>query len=144
MDQNIFNLGKYIFKVHDKLCEKISTKYGINNFELNILFCLSANTCIDTARDLVEKLNLSKSNVSTAIDNLTKKGYLKGFQDENDRRYIRLKLQEPAKDILDEASIVHDEFIKTITKDISREKLDICQKVLEQIVKNVVHESKKM
>ena len=144
MDQNIFNLGKYIFKVYDKLSEKISSKYGINNFELNILFCLSANTCIDTARDLVDKLNLSKSNVSTAIDNLTKKGYLKGFQDENDRRYIHLKIQEPAKDILDEASKVHDEFIKIVTKDIPKEKLDVCQSVLEQIAKNMVEESKNM
>ena len=62
MDRNIFNLGKYIFKVHDKLCDKISAKYGINNFELNILFFLKANTCLDTAKDMVEKLNLSKSN----------------------------------------------------------------------------------
>lgn len=144
MDQNIFNLGKYIFKVHDKLSEKISSKYGINNFELNILFFLSANECVDTARDLVEKLNLSKSNVSAAIDNLTKKGYLKGFQDENDRRYIHLKIQEPAKNILEEGSKVHEEFMQTVTKNIPKEKLDMCQSVLEEIARNMVEESKNM
>ena len=144
MDQSVFTLGKYVFKVHDKLNEKLSSKYGISNFEINILFTLKWNSECDTARDLVEKLNLSKSNVSTAIDNLTKKGYLKGFQDENDRRYIHLKIQEPAKDILDEASKVHDEFIKIVTKDIPKEKLDVCQSVLEQIAKNMVEESKNM
>lgn len=144
MDQNIFALGKYIFKVHDKLNEKLSSKYGISNFELNILFSLKWNSECDTARDLVEKLKLSKSNVSTAIDSLCKKGYLKGFQDENDRRYIHLKIQESAECIIDEAFKNHNEFMEIVTKGIPEEKIEMCKEVLEQIAKNLVDESNNM
>lgn len=144
MDQNIFNLGKYIFKVHDKLYEKISVKYGISKFEINILFMLKWNPECDTARDIVEKLNLSKSNVSTAIDDLCKKGYLVGVQDEFDRRYIHLKILEPAEDIINEGIKVHDEFVNTVTKGITEEKLEMCKDVLEQVVKNLINVSKNM
>ena len=144
MDRNVFTLGKYILKVHDRMNEKISHKYGISNFEINILFMLKWNPECDTARDLVEKMNLSKSNVSTAIDNLCKKGYLKGFQDEQDRRYIHLKIQEPAEVIIDEAFKIHDEFMNTITEGIPEEKLEMCKDVLEQLVSNLVDESKNM
>lgn len=142
MDRNVFALGKYILKVHDKVNEKISSKYGISNFEINILFMLKWNPECDTARDLVEKMNLSKSNVSTAIDSLCKKGYLKGIQDEKDRRYIHLKIEEPAESVIDEAFKVHNEFMNTITRGISDEKMEICKEVLEQIAKNLIDESK--
>jgi len=144
MNRNIFGVGKYIFKVHDKFCEKISTQYGLTNLELNILFFLKSNCGLDTARDMSEKLHLSKSNISDAVDSLTKKGYLMGVQDENDRRYIHLKLKEEADNILENAFKIHEEFIKSITKDISQEKLDIAREVLEQLLTNAIKESENM
>jgi len=141
MNRNIFGVGKYIFKVHDRFCEKISTQYGLTNLELNILFFLKANCEIDTARDMSEKLHLSKSNISDAVDTLTKKGYLIGIQDEKDRRYIHLKLQKEADNVLENAFAIHEEFIKSITKNISQEKLDIAREVLEQILTNAMNEA---
>lgn len=144
MNRNIFEVGKYIFKLHDKLCEKISSSNGITNFELNILFFLKANCGLDTARDMSEKLNLSKSNISDAVNNLIKKGYLVGVQDEKDRRYIHLKLQEPAESILEEVFLARDNFEKIVTKDIPKENLEIAEKVLRKIVENAIRESKNM
>ena len=144
MDRNVFTLGKYILKVHDRLNERISEKYGITNFEINILFSLKWNPECDTARDLVEKMNLSKSNVSTAIDSLCKKGYLIGVQDTLDRRYIHLKIQEAAEAIIDEAFKVHNEFMDAVTRGIPKDKIEVCKDVLEQIAKNLIDESKNM
>jgi len=142
MNRDIFDAGKHIFKIHDKLSEKLSAKYGLTNLELNILFFLKANCGIDTARDMAEKLNLSKSNISDAVDGLTKKGYIVGIQDENDRRYIHLKLLESADKILDDGFKIHNEFFEAITKDIPKERLDIAREVLEEIFKNAIKESK--
>jgi len=144
MNRYLLNAGKHIYKVHDKFCEKISSKYGLTNLELNILFFLKSNLGPDTARDMAEKLNLSKSNISAAVDSLTKKGYIIGVQDEKDRRYIHLKLQKEAEIILEEAFITHDNFMKSITKDIPQEKLDTTREVMEQILQNIVNESKTM
>lgn len=144
MNRNIFNVGKYIFKVHDRFCEKISTKYGLTNLELNILFFLRTSSGCDTAKDIVEKLHLSKSNISDAVDSLTKKGYIIGIQDEKDRRYIHLKLQKEADNILENALKIHEEFIKAITKDIPQEKLDTVREVLEYMLSNAIKEAENM
>lgn len=142
MNKNAFSVGKHIFKAHDKFCEKISSKYGLTNLELNILFFLKSNFGLDTAKDMVEKLNLKKSNISDAVDSLTKKGYLVGIQDEKDRRYVHLKLQESAEVILKEAFNLHDEFMKVVVSDIPKEKLAIAEEVLNQILINVIRETK--
>ena len=142
MNRDIFEAGKHIFKIHDRLSEKISSKYGLTNLELNILFFLKSNCGIDTARDMAEKLNLSKSNISDAVDGLTKKGYILGIQDEKDRRYIHLKLLESADIILEDGFNLHDEFMKKVTKDIPKDKLDIAKEVLEQIFSNAIKEAK--
>lgn len=144
MNRNLLSVGKYIFKVHDKIYEKVLEKYKITNLELNILFFLKSNLGIDTAKDMAEKLNFSKSNISDAVDSLTKKGYLIGVQDEKDRRYIHLKLKESADIILNEAFEINDTFIKHITKDIPKEKQDIAREVLEQVLSNVIKEAKNM
>lgn len=142
MNRSLLSVGKYIFKLHDKIYSKVLEKYGITNLELNILFFLKSNLGVDTARDMAEKLNLSKSNISDAVDTLTKKGYLVGIQDEKDRRYIHLKLQDSADNILEDAFEVNDNFIKTITKDIQEEKLEVTREVLEQMMTNAIRESK--
>ena len=144
MNRNLLGVGKHIFKVHDKLYEKLIDKYGITNLELNILFFLKSNIGMDTARDMAEKLNLSKSNISDAVDSLTKKGYIVGVQDEKYRRYIHLKLQPSSDIILEEAFSISDNFGKLITKDIPEEKLNIAREVLEQVFMNMVKESKNM
>lgn len=144
MNKNLLSASKYIFRVHDKLYEEVLKKYNLTNLELNILFFLKSNCEIDTARDMAEKLNLSKSNISDAVDSLTKKGYLMGMQDEKDRRYIHLKLQNLADNILNEAFNINEKFIKGITIDIPEEKLDIAKEVLEQILENVIKASKNM
>ena len=144
MNRNLLGAGKYIYKVHDRLYEKVLEKYEITNLELNILFFLKSNLEIDTAKDMAEKLNFSKSNISDAVDSLTKKGYLIGVQDEKDRRYIHLKLKEAADTILDEAFKINDTFIENITKDIPKEKQEIAKEVLEQVLNNVIKEAKNM
>ena len=144
MNKNLLSAGKYIFRVHDKLYEKVLKKYNLTNLELNILFFLKSNCEVDTARDMAEKLNLSKSNISDAVDSLTKKGYLMGVQDEKDRRYIHLKLQNSVDIILDEAFVINENFVEEITKDIPQEKLDIARDVLEEVLKNVIKKSKSM
>ena len=144
MNRNIFSVGKYIFKVHDKFCENISTQYGLTNLELNILFFLKSNCEFDTAKDMAEKMHLSKSNISDAVDSLTKKGYLMGVQDKTDRRYIHLKLQKNADKILENAFKIHEEFINSIVKDIPQEKLNIAREVLEQCLVNAIKEAENM
>jgi len=144
MNRNIFSIGKYIFKVHDKFCEKISTKYGLTNLELNILFFLKSNPGLDTARDISEKMHLSKSNISDAVDCLTKKGYLTGIQDEKDRRYIHLKLRNEAESILESSLSIHEEFIKSIIKDIPEDKLKTAKEVLDKMLINALNESENM
>ena len=53
-------------------------------------------------------------------------------------------MQESADIILDDAFEINDKFIKNITKDIPKEKLDLAREVLEQVLDNVIKESKNM
>ena len=144
MNRHLLSVGKHIFKMHDKFCEKISSKYSLTNLELNILFFLKSNLGLDTAKEMLEKLNLSKSNISDAVDSLTKKGYLTGIQDEKDRRYIHLKLTNEAEVVLEDAFDTNDKFFEAMTEGIPQEKIDITREVLEQILTNVIKEAEKV
>lgn len=78
--------------------------------EIDILLFLANNQPYDTSRDIVEYRALSKSHVCKSVDSLLRKGYLKGEQDQRDRRLIHLKLQPEAMPAVREAQQMQQDF----------------------------------
>ncbi|MBP3284341.1 MAG: MarR family transcriptional regulator [Clostridia bacterium] len=144
MHKEFLRASKYIQKVYDRLCEKISLKYGLTKLELAVLMYLEVNPDCSTARDITMNFHISKSAISQAIDVLMKKGFICGKQNENDRRYVFLELQESAKEILKESDKVNEEFRQIVSKGISEEELEAFQSTVKHMLKNIKEASKEI
>lgn len=101
---------KMIKHLYGNRCKEISSNYHLTKNEIDILLFLANNQPYDTSRDIVEYRALSKSHVCKSVDSLLRKGYLKGEQDQRDRRLIHLKLQPEAMPAVREAQQMQQDF----------------------------------
>ena len=83
------------------------------------------NPDTDTAKDVALFAHVSKSCVSDAIESLTKKGFIVGKQDEADRRYIHLEIQESARQVVEDALIIQQEFVDIVLNDFSKDEEEL-------------------
>ena len=121
---------------HDRKCDILAKKYGLTNLEVDILIFLDNNPAHNTAKDICSISNLSKSSVSEAVESLTQKGYIRGTQDKNDRRYIHLELEDFAENILKEADNMREEFQDILLKGFSAQELKQVDDFFNRIIEN--------
>ncbi len=139
MDDQIEQLlnGQHYKKFQEAVYASIITKYDLTLLELRILLFFQKHGSLNTANDIVKMHCLTKSNVSKAIDILIARDYLNREHDEQDRRYIHLRVQPKAEEVIEEA-IQYQQQIKHIIFDgITTEELDVIQKVAEKITQNI-------
>lgn len=105
--------------------------------EIDVLLFLANNPQYDTAKDIVEIRNLSKSHVSKSVENLESEGYLQIKKDRADRRWIHLQLTPKANDIVTQAREIQQLFLSEISEGITPEEITILEKTATQIKKNI-------
>ena len=86
----------YYKKLYNQMFRKPAGKYELTQIEIDILLFLHNNPSFNTAKDIVALRGLAKSNVSNALDNLRKRGYLASETDPENRKLVRLTLLEEA------------------------------------------------
>lgn len=79
-----------IIRLYEQTLSDARTKYGLTQYEADVLAFLNNNPGMDTASHIVEYRMLPKANVSQAVDLLMKKGLLSAQRDETDRRRVHL------------------------------------------------------
>jgi len=142
MHKNVFTLGKHVEKIYSAKCKKIADKHGVSVTEVAILNFLHNNPDTDTAKDFAMFAHMSKSCVSDAIESLMKKGFLIGRQDEIDRRYVHLEIQDSARELLEDGLEVQKEFIDIILNGFNSEEAKLLESLLDRVANNIKNASK--
>lgn len=124
-------------KLYKNCVEKDLKKYNLAHNEIEIINYLSRNLEKNTAKDLVEYLGLSKGMISRTIDQLITKEILEFEKDEQDKRIFRLKISDNSRKLINDLKRSREKFLKELTKDIEKDKLEIFTEVLEEIVDNL-------
>ncbi len=106
-----------------KSMEALIKEFGLSYVELGILLFLHEHPQFDTSRDIAEFLMLAKSNVSTAVENLVQRGYLKRQADPSDRRMIHLKLMETAQALIKQGDKAHEQLLNQLFAGFSTEEM---------------------
>lgn len=101
---------RHTIKLYEQCLDQVRADYGLSRLEINILSFLHNNPCQDTAAQISEMRMLSKGNVSQAAELLLHKGYLRREPDQNDRRWIHLKLEPAAQPIIADITKSADAF----------------------------------
>ena len=117
--------------------QEISNKYHLTKNEIDILLFLANNQPYDTSRDIVEYRALSKSHVCKSVASLFRRGYLKGEQDQRDRRLIHLKLQSEAMPAVREAQQMQQDFFNTIHRGMPVDELETVKAAFRKMARNI-------
>lgn len=115
-------------------------KWQLNSMELDVLLFLGNNPGYDTASDMVQLRQLTKSHVSKAVESLTAKGLLAQERDQNNRRRVHLLLLPAAQPILKAGQQAQQRFVDVLTRGFSPEDMVAMQRMLETIARNAIAE----
>ena len=92
----------------------------------------------DTAKEIADNFEISKSLVCRSVDSLTKKGYIDTQKDEKDKRVSHLILREEAKPIVEALKENRKKTTEDLLLGIDKEELKIFSKVLNQMKNNMI------
>lgn len=137
MNTEALLFGRSFIKFYTKICEEICIKHNLTQLELDVLAFLQNHPNQNTAKDIVEIRMFTKSNVSQAVEQLAKRGFIVGETDEKDKRKIHLLLQPETDTILKDIREVRKRFSEVIIKGFSVEEQELLGYFLLRISQNI-------
>ena len=114
----------------------VLSRWQLTGMELDVLLFLGNNPDCDTASDMVQLRQLTKSHVSKAVEHLTALGLVLQQRDEMNRRRIHLKLAAAAEPILREGREAQKRFVEVLTRGLSDEDKAAAARILTVMLKN--------
>lgn len=127
-----------ITKAYDGVLKKICARFGLNMLEVKVISFLHNNPQMNTAGDIAEYRMLSKGNVSQAVENLTRGGYMESSRDASDRRRVYLRLSAKAENITDMIDVEWKKFDRKLFGNFSDEELALYDSFKERLMGNAI------
>ena len=140
MENKLANMLAHIKKMKtasEMSLSDLSTRENLTINELNILGFLLINPMYNTAKEIEELRLIKKSNISTSIEQLIKKGYLIRQNDEKDRRIIRLILTEKGTLLGEEVTKRQIGLFEQLFDGLSFEEIEIYFSINKKIASNI-------
>ena len=130
---------KFIFiaKAIKNKNRSVISSYKLSPNEIDLLVALDMGL-YDTAKEIADNFEISKSLVCRSVDSLSKKGYIDTQKDEKDKRVTHLILREEAKPIVDALKENRKKTTEDLLLGIDKEELKIFSKVLNQMKDNMI------
>lgn len=136
MGLQLIEMHRLIMHVYQKQFTTLLEQYDMTQMEMDILLFFANHPQYDTAADLIKIRALSKSHVSSAIEQLVKKGYLRREYQGGNRKVIHLKLLPPAQSLVDAGICAQARFSECLMQGIPKEKLQISADVMQAVLRN--------
>ena len=127
----------FIAKAIKNKNRSVISSYKLSPNEIDLLVALDMGV-YDTAKEIADNFEISKSLVCRSVDSLTKKGYIDTQKDEKDKRVTHLILREEAKPIVDALKENRKKTTEDLLLGIDKEELKIFSKVLNQMKDNMI------
>ena len=115
---------------------EVLSRWQLTSMELDVLLFLGNNPDCDTASDMVQLRQLTKSHVSKAVERLTALGLVLQQRDEMNRRRIHLKLAEAAEPILRDGREAQKRFVEVLTRGLNDEDKAAADRILTVMMTN--------
>lgn len=107
---------------------------GLTMREMDVVLFLINNPALDTARDVAELRGLAKSQVSGAVETLTRADLLRREPDPADRRVVRLTLTEAGRALGREARTVQSACVEALLSGLTAAEAEQFQTLLERVL----------
>ena len=125
--------------LYSKCVEDVCNRHEITRMELDILLFLANNPCFDTATDIVEIRYLSKSQVSSSIKSLEKRGYIRREYAEKNKKTAHLQVCELAQSVITDGRAAQERFVSILLQGLTDEERNCMKYCFDRIVENIDH-----
>lgn len=119
---------------------QVQSQWQLTSMEVDVILFLGNNPGYDTATDMVQLCQLTKSHVSKAVDRLTELGLVVQERDQLNRRRVHLKLTSAAQPVLEAGQAAQKRFVDVLTRGLTDEDKEKMKYMLETIARNAVEE----
>lgn len=124
-------------ELYSALLSPVCLKYRLTSAEMLVLLFLANNTQFDTAKDIVNKLKITKSHVSLSVHALEERGYLKCSHTGHNQRTIHLQLCDNTKEIIEDARLVQKQIQDILHRGFSEEEFSAFTGYLQRMTDNM-------
>ena len=121
---DLITSGLQLRKLLAKRVEPIMEEYGLRPVELDILEFITKEN-IDTAKEIIHRIHLSKSHISKSLEHLLEKGLM------------RITLTEASYKVIDKVNVAYEQCRQILTEGVSEEELQVFRRVIRQMNDNV-------
>ena len=121
--------GQPFRRLYCRMLDELAQEWSLSRTEAEVMFLLSCDKTLDTARDICETQLLKKSAVSRAAEGLVRRGWLEALPDPRDRR-----IQHPFSEEVRRAG---EAFFCLLLQDVTLEEQQQMEKIAQKIEHNV-------
>ncbi|MCC8065201.1 MAG: MarR family transcriptional regulator [Clostridiales bacterium] len=138
MNENDVMATSFLMKrLFERRSKALLEAYQLRMIELDILLFLSHSQGAPTATDIIKAKHISKAHVSKSIERLHRQGYVTLYEDEGDRRILRIQLLPQADEVVAQADQIRSECKDAMLRDVTEEELACLGAVLGKIARNI-------
>lgn len=112
--------------------------FHLTQNECDVLLFLHNNPQYNTATEISTLRMIAKSNVSSAIESLKRRGYLETARDPDNRRVVRLHLTDQAHEPADQLRATQTEFNRIMKQNIAPQQLELLLQLLDKMNENAM------
>lgn len=136
-DKNMLTNFRSLPLLYEKTFCATMKNYNMTQFEVDVLGFIHFYPDYDTAKQICEFRKLPKTNVSVAVDRLTKKGYLYGERDTKDRRIVHLRITDKANDAITSLENEYQQFLDKLFLGFTEKEKEIWLLLEKRICNNI-------
>ena len=135
--QSVLRYANQLHRLIHKSMQPLGEELQLSQLEMELLLFLWNNPELNTARDAVAYRGFAKSNVSTAVEALERKGWLIVEPDPSSRRVKRLHLCLEREAELNRLSLCQRDCLRVLTANFTQEEVETLHSLLDHMSKNV-------
>lgn len=133
----ILQYAENLRRLTQRSMRPLGEELGLSQLEMELLLFLRNNPELNTARDAVAYRGFAKSNVSTAVEALERKGWLTVEPDPGSRRVKRLCLRREREADLERLAACQSGIFSVLTAGFTSEELETLRDLLDRCGRNV-------
>lgn len=131
LNELLVGLFNYILYIEERNLKKCGVELSMNDVHiLENIYKASDNTMSHIAG----RLMVTQGTLTTNVSKLINKGYVVRYKDEDDKRVVRLKVTEKAKDVLKIHDDFHANMIDQAIGDLGLDQNEVLNESLENIL----------
>lgn len=114
-------------------CHRAIEKDGFTLNETDVLLALTATPENNTVKAISESSNISKGNISQAVESLKQKGYLVTEQNSEDRRFVSVRLTEAADPVIQKLKEAEDAYFSGFMRALPSSEAPLVARILDAV-----------